>query len=299
MSSRERANEFFDAGFSLNNEGYDLENGGNYRGAAQKYNAAIEMLTESLTLLKTTGELKSEDTRIYISLGFAHRGLEKYDKAIGNYSDAIRLDPQCNKALHNLANTYTHDLKQYDEAIPLYSVLVSRNPKVARVYFDLACCYTNLIGNKIEEMRPLPSSASEKIRCRRLLDELQMLKLLILELSNYKKETDLDPKEGSYHEIREHRLPTIELQSEGWEIYKKYINAAKRVDTAIVALEGMMDVNLSPDQYITLSMEILSNNPNPFRQTASALKGSNTIRDLDIILDSVEKTLGKFAPIIK
>ena len=63
-----------------------------------------------------------------------------YDKAIEDYTQAIRLDPNYAAIRHNRGNAYWNKQK-YGEAIEDYSQAIQLDPKNALIYHDRATAY--------------------------------------------------------------------------------------------------------------------------------------------------------------
>ena len=61
-----------------------------------------------------------------------------YDKAIADYSEALKLDPKCTKALFG-RGTARYYRGEYDEAIADYSEDLKIDPKDALAYFSRGC----------------------------------------------------------------------------------------------------------------------------------------------------------------
>eukprot|EP01028_Stygiella_incarcerata_P004222 TRINITY_DN1902_c0_g1_i1.p2 TRINITY_DN1902_c0_g1~~TRINITY_DN1902_c0_g1_i1.p2 ORF type:complete len:364 (-),score=135.69 TRINITY_DN1902_c0_g1_i1:1660-2751(-) len=68
----------------------------------------------------------------YISRGYAHRFMRKYEEAAKDFSAAIKLNPADAVAYNNRAHVYL-DMRRYDEAIIDYEMALRLNPKDAMV----------------------------------------------------------------------------------------------------------------------------------------------------------------------
>jgi len=88
------------------------------------------------------------DAKIYFDRGMDSLSLLHYDKAISDYSEAIRLDP-------NYANAYCgrgiayYEVKNYDKAISDYSEAIRLDPSLANAYYGRGIAYLQT-GNRAE-----------------------------------------------------------------------------------------------------------------------------------------------------
>ena len=76
---------------------------------------------------------------------YSNRGLAYYekgdlDRAIADYSEAIRLDPKYAYAYNNRGNAY-YDKGDHDRAIADYSEAIRLDPKYAQAYFNRGVAY--------------------------------------------------------------------------------------------------------------------------------------------------------------
>ncbi|MCB9460989.1 MAG: tetratricopeptide repeat protein [Anaerolineaceae bacterium] len=79
----------------------------------------------------------------YNNRGVAYRNLEQYEQAIADYDQAIQLDPQYASAYYNRGYAYD-ELKQYEQAIADYDQAIQLDPQVADAYNNRGVAYYNL-----------------------------------------------------------------------------------------------------------------------------------------------------------
>src|SRR5258708_16457265 len=68
---------------------------------------------------------------------------KQYDKAIADYTEAIRLKPDYADAHYNRGNAYYY-LQQYDEAVADYSEVIRLKPDYADAYYNRGDAYVDL-----------------------------------------------------------------------------------------------------------------------------------------------------------
>ncbi len=104
--------------------------------ALREYNEAIETLAESL--LKDSVSFSES----YFLLGQAHHNLRDLPSARSAYEKALRMDPDHEMALLNLAGSYLQDL-QWAEAIRVYDRLLEKHPQHVQALLNKAICQVN------------------------------------------------------------------------------------------------------------------------------------------------------------
>ena len=104
--------------------------------------------------------------KAHVDRGVAHAAKQEYDKAIANYTDAIRLDPYLAEAYNNRGGAY-YIKEDYGKAIADYTETIRLNPNNAKMYVNrgLAYCkegeYYKTIADFTEAIRPKPNDANE------------------------------------------------------------------------------------------------------------------------------------------
>ena len=88
-------------------------------------------ISEFTNALKTSP--KSEI--VYANRGIAYYHMRDYDRAISDYSKAIELNPRYAEAYHNRANAH-REKGEYDEAIADFSKAIEINPGFAATYYN-------------------------------------------------------------------------------------------------------------------------------------------------------------------
>jgi tetratricopeptide (TPR) repeat protein len=101
----------------------------------------------------------------YIHRGDTYRDAKDYDKAISDYNEAIRLNPNDASAYYNRALAYYYK-NDYDKAISDYSEAIRLNPNSAQAYGDRGAAYRHkndydkAISDYNEAIRLNPNNAS-------------------------------------------------------------------------------------------------------------------------------------------
>ena len=76
----------------------------------------------------------------YYNRGVAYKNEGRYDRAIADYTKAIKLDPKHAYAYHNRGIAYG-DKGDYDHAIADYTQAIKLNPNYARAYYNRGIAY--------------------------------------------------------------------------------------------------------------------------------------------------------------
>ena len=84
--------------------------------------------------------LNPADPLTYLDRGITYKGLKDYDKAIADYGEAIRLDPQWTSAYFSRANVFK-TRKDYNKALADYSAAIRLDPQDPDAYFNRASTY--------------------------------------------------------------------------------------------------------------------------------------------------------------
>ena len=93
-------------------------------------------IKDLLVSLKTKEEWCEEGNALY--------GLKHYMEAVIAFDQALRLDPNCARALQGKGDSL-NDLKQYDEALTAYNQAISLNPGFAEAYNGKGWTLNNLM----------------------------------------------------------------------------------------------------------------------------------------------------------
>ena len=93
------------------------------------------------TRIIRSGEVHGTDLAAsYVSRGYRYAGKGDYDRAIADYTEAIRLDPKLDYAFFRRGVAYSQK-KEHDRAIADYSQVVRLNPKRAPAYVRRGYAY--------------------------------------------------------------------------------------------------------------------------------------------------------------
>jgi tetratricopeptide (TPR) repeat protein len=77
----------------------------------------------------------------YYNRGESYRNKGDHDRAIADYTEAIRLDPQFAIAYNNRGVSYNGGKKDYDRAIADYTEAIRLNPQYALAYNNRGNAY--------------------------------------------------------------------------------------------------------------------------------------------------------------
>lgn len=92
------------------------------------------MYNEALGLLTDDKLKKKEDANLYILRGFAWYQIKKYDNAISDYCNALKIDPNNELAFYNKGTAWVA-VKNYDEAIKAFDMIVNVDSEYADFYY--------------------------------------------------------------------------------------------------------------------------------------------------------------------
>ena len=87
--------------------------------------------------------LNPQDAEAYINRGNAYAALGQLERAIQDFDEAIRLNPQYAEAYNNRGNAYD-DLGQPQRAIKDYDEAIRLNPEYAKAYYNRGNAYGSL-----------------------------------------------------------------------------------------------------------------------------------------------------------
>lgn len=114
--------------------------------------------------------LNPKHASAYINRGIAWRDKREYDQAIADYTEAIRLDPKYASAYNNRGNAWS-DKRDFDRAIADYTEAIKLNPDYASAYYNRGIAW----------------------RDKRDFDRA---------IADYNEAIRLNPKDGSYYNSR-------------------------------------------------------------------------------------------------
>ncbi len=98
----------------------------------EKYKASISALTTSLKFAP-----KDVDTRMFLAATYKDAGQDA--KAIAEYQEVVKLDPDNYIAFYNMGNIY-QDQKKFQQAIKAYRESTKHNPSHLNSLYNLAIC---------------------------------------------------------------------------------------------------------------------------------------------------------------
>ena len=109
---------------------------------------------EACTRLLSSGRLGNANRAVtYFNRGNAYFNVRKYEEAVTDYDQAIRLNPKDAAAYFNRGDA-RYNLRQYREAIADYDQVIRRNPKHVDAYFNRGDAYYNLGFWQISRIKP-------------------------------------------------------------------------------------------------------------------------------------------------
>jgi tetratricopeptide (TPR) repeat protein len=85
--------------------------------------------------------LNAKDPDLFYYRGTAWQAQEEFDKAMADYTEAVRLDPHDAQAFRQRGGIWFRQ-KQYDKAIADYSAAIRLSPKYGRLFVDRAKTWT-------------------------------------------------------------------------------------------------------------------------------------------------------------
>jgi len=100
--------------------------------------------------LAQDAQIKPKTADEYLKRGNDYRNKSDNEKAIADYTEALRLDPQLAKAYFNRALAH-FNLKDYDTAIADYTRAIKISPRYAEAYHNRGTAYANQ-GNYTEAL---------------------------------------------------------------------------------------------------------------------------------------------------
>ena len=102
--------------------------------------------------------------------------MEQYKRAIQDYAEAIRLDPQNASAYNNRGSAYD-DLGQYERAIQDYDEAIRLDPQYADAYANRAIAHT-ILGEEVAAQKNLARAVELGVDQRILEDAIERAKSL-------------------------------------------------------------------------------------------------------------------------
>lgn len=130
----------------LLNEGWELQQAGNFNAAIKKYQAILHEPTEE----------KEIPMLAFLNQGNISYDRKDYDKALSLYRKAAEANPSSDAPYYNAANVF-RDMQKYGDAIAFYQLAIQRNPLDPDCRRNLALVYATIGDN--------PHSATELEKC--------------------------------------------------------------------------------------------------------------------------------------
>ena len=115
--------------------------------------------------------LQPDDAQVFNNRGNAYYYKGQLDRAIKDYDDAIRLEPDLAVAFGNRGNVYRKN-GQFDRAIADYSEAIRLDPDDAQVFADRGLAYEK-IGERSQAMRDFKKAYALGFRHPLLLKKLR------------------------------------------------------------------------------------------------------------------------------
>ena len=114
-----------------------LQNPQDYISIGNDYykNEDYNKAVENYTLALKSNSSNSNNAAIYLNRGNANCNLKKYGEAIEDYTQTLRINPKSEKAYIGLGNTCAK-LKNYDKAIEYYTKALTVNPSNDKAYIS-------------------------------------------------------------------------------------------------------------------------------------------------------------------
>ena len=97
--------------------------------------------TKAIEYLNNAIKLQQNNASYYSKRGTAHYNLGQYQRAIEDYSEAIRLKPDYSLAYFNRGCIYVKNPDQYKQAIEDFNKAIKLNPDYTEAYNNLGGIY--------------------------------------------------------------------------------------------------------------------------------------------------------------
>lgn len=173
-------------------------------GAAKLFDAAIEDLTESITL--------APNDESYAARGFAYNARREYDKAIQDFTRALAINSRNVLAYHNRGFSYNAK-QEYNKAVEDFSAAIRLKPN------DHPSAYNNrgLAYLQLGEFDKAIDDYTEAIRQSRVEPEQSKVGLAFAfrgRGERFEKQGDFDKAEADYTKALEHAAKAPQLAAE-------------------------------------------------------------------------------------